>query len=90
MPRTHLRETLEQLHQELESTDRVDSQARELLEEVLSGIQDVLHREEGPSGEEHSSLVDRLTEATQRFEKEHPSLTAAVNRVATALSNLGI
>ncbi len=90
MPRTHLRETLEELHQELESTEQVDPEARELLEEVLSDIREVLQRADHPSGEEHGSLVDRLADATQRFEEDFPSLTAAVNRVATALSNLGI
>ena len=89
MPETQLRTTLEELHQELESAESVDEDARALLVEVLGDIQALLDRSDGESDRD-ASLGDRLAEATRRFEESHPSLTAAVNRVASALSNLGI
>jgi len=89
MPETQLRTTLEELHRELEIAESVDDDARALLVEVLGDIQSVLDRS-GEESDRHETLGDRLAEATRRFEESHPSLTAAVNRVASALSNLGI
>jgi len=89
MPERRLRETLDELHRELESTESVEAADRAALERVARDLHELLDREEHEP-EEHESLLDQLREATQRFEEEHPSLTAAINRVATALSNIGI
>lgn len=82
-----LRQTLEQLHEELEQADSLDPGSRELLREVMGDIREALDR---PQTSESASLLDRLREATGEFEESHPRLTAAVGRVADALSNLGI
>ena len=89
MPRTRLRQTLEELEQELERAGPVDERSRELLEHVVAEVREILARTEEP-GDEERSLRDRLTEATEAFETEHPALAETLGRLATALSNLGI
>jgi hypothetical protein len=90
MSETRLRTTLEELQRTLEEPGAVDADSRELLNELLEDIQSVLARAPGEREEAGSPLLDRLSEIARRFEKSHPSLTAAVGRVANALSNLGI
>ena len=56
---------------------------------MLADIEALLERggddESGSAG-----IVDRLRGAMGRFEEDHPSLTAAVGRIADALANLGV
>ncbi len=85
-----LREHLEELHSQLESTEAVDDRSRELLAEILGDIQTLLDRSGEAPDDEPEGLVERLREATRNFEESHPTLAAAVGRVANALSNLGI
>ena len=90
MPETRLRTTLEELQRTLEEPDAVDAESRQLLGELMEDIQTVLARAPEEREDSDPSLLDRLAEMARRFEKSHPSLTAAVGRVANALSNLGI
>jgi hypothetical protein len=90
MPETRLRNTLEELQRTLDEPDAVDAESRQLLGELLEDIQALLARAPEERVDSDPSLLDRLAEMTRRFEKSHPSLTAAVGRVANALSNLGI
>ncbi len=89
MPKTRLRETLEELERELERSEAVDERSRERLTHVLGELRELLGEDVEPR-DEHRSLLDRLREATREFEEEHPALAETVGRVATALSNLGI
>lgn len=90
MPRQQLRERLEELHRELEATEAVeDESARRLLEELMEEIREVLERSED-SDERHAPLLERLQEATVRFEESHPGLARTAARVVDALSALGI
>ena len=89
MPRTRLRQTLEELEQELERTGPIDDRSRELLDHVVGEVRELLERTEEPE-EEQRSLRDRLSEATEAFETDHPALAETLGRLATALSNLGI
>ena len=88
MERQPLRDTLDQLHAELERNESLDVESREALEGLVGDIREALARSEG--GSAHAGLIDRLREATRKFEESHPTLTAAVGRVADALSNMGI
>ncbi len=86
MSQERLRETLEALQQELESTQPSDEAARENLREAAGAIDAWLERAE-PVDE---SLGDRLRDAVARFEGEHPTLASTIQRVVDALSDLGI
>jgi uncharacterized membrane protein YccC len=90
MPETRLRTTLEELQRTLEEPDAVDAESRQLLGELVEDIQAVLARAPEEREDADHSLLDRLAEMARRFEKSHHALTAAVGRVANALSNLGI
>lgn len=90
MEKHTLRETLQQLHEELEEGPKVDDNVRELLRSVMQDIQHLLDEEGGQSTSHHRSLVGRIEEATTYFEASHPNLTAAAGRVIDALSSMGI
>lgn len=89
MPKEQLRDMLEALHEELEHTRSadVDEQSRALLRGVIRDARELVEQEESA---EPASLLEQLRESAREFEESHPALAAAVNRVATALSNLGI
>ena len=86
MSQQRLRETLAELRRELASTDAADDEARERVQQAARELDAWLERAE-PPGE---SLPDRLREAVVRFEEEHPRLSATLQRVVDALSDLGI
>jgi hypothetical protein len=91
MKTEHLHKTLQQLHEELTNTERVDPQSERLLRELLEDISAVLATTSTAStGEGHGGYVARLSEASKRFEDEHPGLVAAIGRLADALSRSGI
>ena len=89
MPRTKLRQTLEDLEQELERTGSVDARSRELLEHVVGEVREILERTDDAEPE-RPSLRERLAQATDAFEADHPALAETLGRLATALSQLGI
>jgi hypothetical protein len=89
VPRTKLRQTLGELEQELERTGPVDQRSRELLDHVVAEVHEILARTEEPA-ERQLSLRERLAEATEAFEADHPALAETLGRLATALSQLGI
>lgn len=89
MPEQHLRQMLEQLHAELQRTDKIDDRSRELLKSVTDDIEDLLERKPKP-GAQPESIIERLREAVITFEKTHPTLTEAIGGVADALARMGI
>ena len=88
MPTSRLRETLQELEQELERAEALDAGSRERLERVVDEVRELLERTQ--ERDEEPSLLERLREATREFEEEHPALAETVGRLATALSNMGI
>ena len=89
MREPHLRQTLEQLHTELQRADTIDERSRELLRNVLGDIEDLLERKQKP-GTQPESIIERLREAVRAFETTHPTLTHAIAAVTDALANIGI
>lgn len=85
----HLRQTLEQLHAELQRADALDDRSRELLRSVLDDIEDLLERAE-KSGKRPESITERLRDAVGAFEETHPRLTEAIGGVVDALAKMGI
>jgi hypothetical protein len=82
-----LKQDLQRLREELERNDALDPAARERLEAVTRDIETLLA---GKSDSEKETLVDRLRASADHFEESHPTLTAAVGRIADALAALGI
>jgi hypothetical protein len=81
-----LRELLEQLHIELSRTESVDEKGRELLRHLDADIQKLIE----PSEASNESISERLQEAIDHFEVDHPAITAALSQILNTLSNAGI
>jgi hypothetical protein len=84
-----LQDLLGRLRAELRDGPSLDSGAREQLEGLARDIERRLHPDR-TEPEALEALAKNLREAIERFEETHPALTAAVNRVADALSRMGI
>jgi len=94
-----LRATLEHLHQQLEDFQGRDPRMRQMLVDALHEIEEALHRGEAvptegsrtsESDDEDESLLDRLREAAQHFEEEHPVLSGTIGSMIDALGRMGI
>ncbi len=89
MTREHLKETIKQLHHQLDTGSPLSREQMDALRGALEDIEEMLEAG-GGAGEEHESLLARLREAEERFEVSHPNFAAAVRSVTDALSKLGI
>jgi hypothetical protein len=74
-----LRTLLEGLHDELQRTESLDADIRDLLER--SGDEGI------PTDE---SILQRVQSATDHFEVTHPTITMTLSEIMTILSNAGI
>ena len=85
-----LRRKLEQLHDEIANVDHVDEQGRSILRDVDGHIRALLARSEKAGLEPRPGMTRGLEDAIRHFEVTHPTLTAALSDLLTALSNAGI
>ena len=85
MDSRQLRQELEQLHAELERTEIVDAESRQLLEHLQNDIQAVLKHSDAAN---HASLVKRLNAVVSQFEESHPSLTLTIKQVLDNLASI--
>jgi hypothetical protein len=83
MPHREIRKTIGELKSELEQTPRETGFLEEKLEQAREGI-------ERYTPEAIQELAATLQREAEEFEVEHPRITALINQVTTALSNLGI
>lgn len=83
MPHNQVKKSIEELKSELEHTPVETGLFEETLESAKSGIERL-------TPESVQDLVQTLHKETEKFEVDHPHITALINNVMTALSNLGI
>ena len=83
MPHNKVKQTLSELKSELEQTPKETGFLEEKLEQARDGI-------ERYTPEALQELTETLQREADEFEVEHPNITALINQVTTALSNLGI
>ncbi len=81
-----LNEGLERLRAELKTLE-TDDATRQRLEDLARRVERQL--QEG-GAEAHPSLVKELEDEILRFEVAHPRLTAIINDIMVALSQMGI
>lgn len=81
------RETLEQLHREIEAALANNDTTQARLDRLKADIQLALEQLEG---DEDGTLVESLEESLVELEAEHPTLTAAINAAINILSGAGI
>lgn len=77
---------LEQVHAELQKVNQVDPESLRLLQDLEQDVQSLLKK----SDVETPSILERMQEAVERFEVEHPTLTTLLSEVSAVLSNAGI
>ncbi len=88
MPEEKLYEKLKSLHESLQNAESLDDKSRALLEQIEDDIRALMaDRGEEPKGE---TLADRVREATQNFEEEHPQITETVGQVMETLARFGV
>jgi len=88
MPEEKLYEKLKSLHETLQNAESLDDKSRALLEQIEDDISALMaDRGEEPKGE---TLADRVREATQTFEEEHPQITETVGQVMETLARFGV
>lgn len=77
---------LEQVHAELQKVGKVDGDNLKLLQELQQDVQGLIDKAEV----ETPPVLARMQKAVERFEMDHPALTALISEVSTVLSNAGI
>jgi hypothetical protein len=85
MDDAQLRSTLEQLHAQLEQTQAVDDDSRQLLQHLMGDIQAVLKESNVTS---RASLRQRLDAALVKFENAHSDLALTIKQVLDNLAQV--
>jgi chromosome segregation ATPase len=83
MPHNEVKNRIGELKSELEQTPKETGFLEEKLEQAREEI-------ERYTPEAIQELAATLQREAEEFEVEHPRITALINQVTTALSNLGI
>jgi hypothetical protein len=86
MNKEELRRSLDRLRGELQRADFRDAADRRQLELLVAELE----HQTGTSGGGTPALVDKLAENVRRFEVEHPTLTASLSQLMSALSSMGV
>ena len=90
MTEERLHDRLEQLRGELQQIESLDEGKQQLLEKLISDIENLAEADEG----EHRPIADRLGEGLKEgielFEASHPRATMLMGQVIDALAKMGI
>ena len=82
------RQSLQQLHDELEQTKSVDPETRQLLEHLMKDIQAMLGDSSGKLPRRDDAMGRRLQESIERLEESHPNLVLTLGRVLDHLAQV--
>ena len=82
----NLHETLKALRKEIDHLPTDDEKSKQKLEQLLAGLEKKLET----SDETDHFLSERVRDSITHFEVSHPRVTAILNDVMMALSNMGI
>ncbi len=89
MTADNLKESLKQLHANLESAGQVDPELKQLLQVLENDIQQLL-RKEGQGAADASGLADRAQAISAKFAAEHPHVEPVLRDLGNILSSMGI
>jgi hypothetical protein len=84
-----LKDTLKRLHANLESSGRVDSELKELLQ-VLDNEIHLLLGKEAPDQVTTAGLIERAQFISTRFATRHPHLEPLLRELVDILTGMGI
>ncbi len=82
------RQSLQQLHDELEQTKSVDPETRQLLEHLMKDIQSTLKDSSGKLPRRNDPMGRRMAESIERLEESHPNLVMTLGRVLDHLAQV--
>ena len=85
-----LHQSLRELHDELGKIDTVDEQTQAVLRDLAQDIQTLLARARVVPVREDQPLHERLRNGVSYFEATHPQLSNTIDRVLSALVQLGV
>ncbi|WP_294347196.1 DUF4404 family protein [Prosthecochloris sp.] len=88
MEKQRLQELLAQLHEELEQTETVDERTGAVLTDLKNDIGRLVH-EEVVIEDEQDGLTERLGNALEHFEEDHPKLSIVIQHVLDSLARMG-
>lgn len=83
MSKKRLNELLTKLNRELQSTDDVDPETRELLTRLNEDVERL-------AGDTRSSAIDRAKHLESRFAADHPVAERIARELADILAKMGI
>jgi len=87
MPARELQEQLNALREQLEQNPPLSLEEREHLQELMQQIETEMKLE---AASPDNNLVDGVNLAVERFEVEHPGLTATLRNIVQSLQSMGI
>lgn len=90
MSDSSLRDLAQVLHSKLQSAQSLDAADRASLEQLSSDLHALLDSPGAPADPASASILDRMRDATTRFEVSHPDLTATLAQIGKGLGDMGI
>ncbi|MHA6193958.1 DUF4404 family protein [Pseudomonas wadenswilerensis] len=87
MPARELQDQLNTLREQLEQDPPLSLEEREHLQELMQQIEAQLQLE---AATQDNNLVDGVNLAVERFEIDHPGLTATLRNIVQSLQSMGI
>ncbi|MEI6652213.1 MAG: DUF4404 family protein [Chlorobiaceae bacterium] len=89
MEQQKLRELLDTLHQELEQVESIDETTEVVLSNLRADMQRLLDEKAGSTIHEDESLVERMNDALDHFETDHPKLSLTIQHILDSLAKMG-
>ncbi|KJK19280.1 DUF4404 family protein [Pseudomonas sp. NPDC087612] len=87
MPAQELQKQLTELREQLEQNPPLSEEERQHLHELMEKIEAEIKLE---AATKDNNLVDGVNLAVERFEVEHPGLTATLRNIVQSLQSMGI
>jgi len=87
MPTSDLQQQLDTLREQLEQNPPLSEEEREDLHELMRQIEAQIKLE---AATQDNNLVDGVNLAVERFEVDHPGLTATLRNIVQSLQSMGI
>lgn len=89
MEKQQLKDMLRKLHEELEQVESVDETTLSVLSTLREDIRQLLEGSGVATPEEQEPISERLGEAIDHFEADHPKLSLAIQHLLDSLAKMG-
>jgi len=89
MSNSELHSLIRQLKSEIARLGPADGEARARLQALVAEVEERIVSTQDDDGSDED-LIERLREAVERFEVEHPRATGILNNIMVTLGGMGI